>query len=416
MTTVTLITIFVSLYLAHFFLDAILSYINIQHQKKYQKPPEIFAPYIPQERYEKSLAYNQEHYRLDTISTTISSIIFLAFVYTGLLNSLDIWLRGYISSDVHRGILFFMILAGGSWVIGIPFDLYGTFVIEQKFGFNQQTWKLWMKDQVKSLLLSCIILIPLGYAVFAFMQFSGMYWWLYCWLLFFGYSLFIAQVYPIWIAPIFNKFTPLAEGELRTKIQALAQKANFPMANIYIMDATTRSKHSNAYFAGFGKTKRLVLYDTLIQDFTTDEILTIVAHEMGHYHKKHIIKHLIVSQVTTLAFLYFLSLAISHPYLYQTFLVQNYPSIYLGLLLLSFVTSIIMAFFSPLFNLQSWKYETEADHYGYDLTQNAEATKTMFIKLAEKNLSNLTPHPIYARFYYSHPPIWQRLKNLGLAS
>lgn len=420
MDSTTLITIFISLYLANLILDLVLSHLNRLEEKRHTKPPVVFEPYISLEQHQKSLAYHESYYWVEMLETLLKTAIFLAFVYTGLLNMLDQWLRGFITVDIHRGMAFYLILSGGSFLFNIPFELYATFGIEQKFGFNQQTWKLWIVDQIKSLLLSLVLTVPLGYAGLAFMQYSGEYWWLYCWAMLFAYSMFITMIYPIFIAPIFNKFTPLESGELRTKLEQLAAKANFSMANVYVMDASKRSTHSNAYFAGFGKTKRLVLYDSLLKDFTPDEVANIVAHEIGHHHHHHIIKQVLLSQVTSILFLYLLSITISHPYLYQTFLITSYTPadsthyLYLGLFFVMIIVSLVLSFFAPAFNWLSWRFESQADAYGLQLAENREAMKTMFVKLADKNLANLTPHPLYARFHYSHPPIWQRLQDLGL--
>lgn len=420
MDTIVLVTIFIALYLANLLLDVILSHLNRKAQCSHAKPPAPFDNYISQEQHQKSIAYNDSYYRFELISTLIHSSLFLIFVYSGLMNDLDQFLRGFITTDIHRGMAFYGILVAMSFILGIPFDLYSTFIIEQKFGFNQQTWKIWLLDQGKSILLSLVLALPLGYAILGFMQYSGEYWWLYCWALLFAYSMFITLIYPIFIAPIFNKFTPLPDGELRTKLEQLATKANFSMQNVYVMDASKRSTHANAYFAGFGKTKRLVLFDSLLKDFTPDEVANIVAHEIGHHHHRHILKQVTLSQIANLLFLYILSVSIAHPYLYQTFLITSYgPDVssqyfYLGLLFLMWIISLVMSFFAPVFNWLSWRFESQADAYGMQLTQNKEAMKTMFVKLADKNLSNLTPHPWYARFHYSHPPIWQRLQDLGL--
>ncbi len=417
MTTGILIAIFVSLYTAHLVLDFVLSRLNLQHALQYREPPGPFAGHISLEQHQKALAYHKAYYGFDMVETIFHAIVFLVFIYAGWLNTLDAWLYGYIGHEIHRGVVFFAMLAVFSWILGLPFSWHSTFVIEEKFGFNRQTVKLWIMDHIKSLGLTCVLLVPVAYLLLYFMKTTGAFWWIYCWGLMFAYSLLITMIYPVLIAPIFNKFTPLPAGELRTGIENLAAATHFPLANIYVMDASTRSKHSNAYFAGFGKTKRLVLYDSLIQDFGTDEILTVVAHEIGHFQHKHIIKQMFIGQLLYLGFFYVLSLGMSHPdYVYPTFCIDPLRiSSYMSLILLGFWISLLLPLLSPFFNLLSWRFETQADRASLEMTQKPEALKTMLIKLADKNLSNLTPHPWYARFHYSHPPIWQRLQNLGLA-
>ena len=414
MSTPLLIAIFLALYLINFVLDFWLSHLNIKHLLQHkQAPPAPFPEYIDQERYQKSIAYSTSYHRFGLVSSTISAVVFLLFVYSGLFNRLDLLLRNHIVDDIWRGIGFFIALFFLQFFIGIPFSLYANFIIEEKFGFNRQTPGLWVKDQIKSLVLSLVLMLPLSYAVLYFVKYTGAYWWLYAWSLFFLYGLTLSMIYPVFIAPLFNKFTPLAEGELRELLENMAQRAKFPMENVNVMDASKRSTHANAYFAGLGKTKRLVLYDSLVTNFSPEQIASVVAHEIGHFRKKHIWKHLVLSQATALLFFFLLSVAIDHPYLYRTFLVDNFSQ-YMGILLLGIVISLVFDFFSPLFNLVSWKFESEADRYALELTENKDAIKTMLIKLAVQNLSNLTPHPIYARFNYSHPPILTRLHNLGL--
>ncbi|NUM33850.1 MAG: M48 family metallopeptidase [Candidatus Brocadiae bacterium] len=404
---------FVILYILNFFLDLFLSRLNIKHLLKYPDPPKPFQEFIEAEKYQKSIRYSMSYYRFHLFSGTVSAVLFLLFVYAGWMNAIDLKLYEIVPDETWRGICFFFILSFLSYLVGIPFGLYSTFVIEEKFGFNRETLSLWFKDQVKGILVSSLFMLPLSYAILYFMSSTGAYWWVYVWCLFFLYNLILLQIYPIFIAPLFNKFSPLEQGELRTKLEELAQRMKFSIANIYVIDATKRSTHSNAYFTGFGKTKRLVLYDSLIKEFSTDEIACVVAHEIGHYQKKHILKHIILSQSTALLFFYLLSIALNHPYLYKTFLVAN-QSTYMGLILLSFIVSLVLSFFSPAFNFFSWKHETEADQCSLDAIEKKDAFRTMLIKLHVQNLSNLVPHPLYARFNYSHPPIKERLERVGL--
>jgi STE24 endopeptidase len=372
--------------------------------------PELYKEFITEERFLKSKEYSTTKFHFNNISNCITVIIFLATIYSGLLNLVDVFFTSLIHSELVRGLIFYGLVYIASTIISLPFSYYSHFVIEEKYGFNRQTVKVWLLDMVKGILLFLILVIPLLFAMLYFVDNTGAYWWFYLWLLCFVYGLFISVLYPVFIAPLFNKFTPLPEGSLRTKLEELAKQANFPMANVYIMDATKRSSHSNAYFTGFGKTKRLVLFDSMLEDFSENELACVVAHEIGHYKKHHIIKQLLLSQIFTLIMFYIVSLIIHRPELFETFRVQNI-STYMGLYLISILISLVDDYFSPLTNFFSWKYETEADAYSIKMTQDKESFKNMLVKLEEKNLSNITPHPLFARVYYSHPPTALRIQN-----
>lgn len=415
MTVTLCITIFLTLYVGNMLLDIYLSHLNMRHVLGHsQEPPKPFIGFITPERYQQSIAYTVAYHKFSLVSTVVSTTLFIVVVYTGLLDWLDRTFHLFFPQEIHRGVVFFLVLLLARQILSIPFDLYATFVIEEKFGFNRQTWRLWLKDELKGLLLSLGIMIPLSYAILYFMKHAGGLWWLYVWAIVFVVGFTLSKLYPILIAPLFNKFTPLPEGPLRNLLQNMAQRAHFPLENICVMDASVRTSHPNAYFAGFGKTKRLVLFDSLMKDFTQEEIAAVVAHEIGHDKGKHLWKQLAVSEAVSLLFFYCLSLALTSPYLYQTFLISNYGNTYMGLILLSCVVSTVFAYLSPLFNLLSWRFESAADRYSYELVEVKDAVKTLLAKLAEKSLSNLTPHPLYARFYYSHPPVLQRLQSLGL--
>lgn len=409
------IALFVFFYLGNGILHLWLFRLDIRHMQRHAgEIPAPFQGHITAERYAQSITYATVYHRFSAIALLVDMAVLLLFIYTGMLDSLDVALRRLVDSEIHRGVLFFVVLYAASHVIEIPFSLYATFVIEEKFGFNRQTFVLWAKDELRGILISLAILLPLGYAVLYFMHTATGLWWLYVWLTVFGVGLTLAKLYPVLIAPLFNKFTPLPEGPLRTSLQELAKRAEFPFDNIYVMDASIRTSHPNAYFAGFGNGKRLVLFDSLIKDFSAEEIAAVVAHEIGHDRHHHIWKSLLLSQSISLLFFYCLNLLLTSPALYQTFLVSHFPATYMGLALLSIVSSLVLAFLAPLFNLLSWHFESEADRYASTLISHKEAIKSMLLKLMEKSLSNLTPHPLYARFHYSHPPVLQRMQNLEI--
>ncbi len=410
------IAAFVTLYLVEFFWDLYLDRLNIKHMEKFKdEPPEVFKDVMPLERHQKSISYSKENSRFGTIHSIIYMVIFFAFVYSGGMNYLDLFFHGYIENEIYRGLAFLLGLTFLKYLMGLPFSYYGTFVIEEKFGFNKQKVAGWCRDQAVGLVLNMVILSIVAYAIFYFMKSAGDFWWLYAWAVVFLFVLLLNQLYHSLIAPLFNKFTPLEESSLRSKIEKLASKTDFPLENVLVMDATRRTEHSNAYFAGLGKSKRLVLYDTLIQKFDEEEIIAVVAHEIGHCKRKHLVKNLIFTQGIFLAFFYSVHLLMQSPYLYKTFLIEN-SSIYMGLILVSIVFGKVFSFLNPITGMLSWKFEFEADQYAFEVIEAKEAIKTLFGKLAEKNLSNLTPHPLYARFYYSHPPLLNRVEALGLNS
>jgi STE24 endopeptidase len=410
-----LIALFLLLYIGNGMLHLWLSHLDICHMNCHRDEiPGPFRGYITPERYAQSIRYTTVYHHFSTVAMLVDMALFLVFIYTGFLDALDGELRRLCSHEIHRGSLFFFVLYMASHIVGIPFSLYATFVIEERFGFNRQTFALWLKDELRSALISLAILVPISYVVLYFMHSAGYWWWLYVWLSVFAVALTLAKLYPVLIAPLLNKFTPLPEGPLRTALQELVARATFPLANIYVMDASIRTSHPNAYFAGFGKTKRLVLFDSLAKDFTENEIAAVVAHEIGHDKHKHVWKSLLLSQTISLLFFYCLNLMLGSQYLYQVFLVSHYPATYMGLVLLSIVSSVVLTYVSPLFNLLSWRFESEADRYAATLVTDKQAIKSMLLKLMEKSLANLTPHPLYARFHYSHPPVLQRLQNLAI--
>ncbi|HPY75075.1 MAG TPA: M48 family metallopeptidase [Planctomycetota bacterium] len=402
--------LFLFFYFLKFFIDLFLSSLNQRYIQKHTTVPELYKDFVSEETFQKSKAYHAMYYRFHIASSCFFVALFLVCVYSGLLNYVDILLRSWIASNILRGLALFGIILLFMEICSLPFSYYAHFVVEEKFGFNRQTVRLWIKDKIIGLILSCVLLCPVLSLAIYFIENIGSYWWIYVWLLFFSYGLLISFIYPIFIAPIFNKFTPLEEGSLRTRLESLVKKANFPLKNVFVMDASKRSVHSNAYFAGLGKTKRLVLYDSMLKDFSEEELETVVAHEIGHYKKHHILKSLLLSQFSSFIFFFLAGLILHDQRLYDIFFVQN-QSTYMGLLSLSIISGIISSYLSPLTNFFSWKYETEADVYALELTGNKEPFKTMLFKLEEKNLSNLTPHPVYARYYYSHPPTAIRIQR-----
>jgi STE24 endopeptidase len=295
--------------------------------------------------------------------------------------------------------------------ISIPFSLYSTFKIENKYGFNTLTPKLWLTDFFKSILISTIligILISVGLWL---VSTSPDYWWLWVWGFFLAFSLFIMYISPYVIEPLFNKFTPIEDKTLEEQIKSTAQKVGIKVSRIFKMDASKRSKHTNAYFTGIGKVKRIILYDTLLEKMDNNEIIAVLAHELGHWKKKHVLKRIIVSEVVAFVVLYISFKILQTDFLSELFSIES-SSFFAKIVILGFIGSIVAFPISPLSSYFSRRHEGVADRFACELTGNPESLASSLIKLSKDNLSNLHPHPLYATFYYSHPPVVQRIREI----
>ena len=309
------------------------------------------------------------------------------------------------------GVFFCFSISIGKEIIDLPFSLYQTFILEQRYGFNNMTYGLFFKDMAKKFVLSLLIGGPLIYFLLWIIKSTGNNWWIYGFLALTGFQILIIWIYPTWIAPLFNKFAPLEKGELREKIFKIAADVQFTLSEIFVMDGSKRSSHSNAYFTGLGKNRRIVLFDTLIQLLTQGELLGVLAHEMGHNKLKHIQKMLILSFSLTFAGFYIWSLLLNYAPLYQAFGLSG-NTLFPALLIFPLIMGPVTFFMHPLMNLFSRRHEFEADAFSAKVTLSASDLQNALLKLNEKNLSNLTPHPIYSFFYYSHPTLAERLKAL----
>jgi STE24 endopeptidase len=324
---------------------------------------------------------------------------------------LDQWVRDIIGSPITCGLLYIGILFFGKTIVSLPFSVYSTFVIEERFGFNKTTAILYVADLAKKIALSVILGGPLLAAVLAFFEYAGSWAWFYCWALVIVFMIIMQYVAPTWIMPLFNKFKPLEEGELRAAIVAYAKKIDFPLENVFVMDGSRRSVKSNAFFTGFGMHKRIVLFDTLINNHGIPELLTILAHEIGHYKMRHIFWMMFAGIFQAGVMLYVLSLFISTPSLFEAFYV-NQPSVYAGLVFFSLLYSPIDFFLSILLQAVSRKNEYSADRFAVETTCDSQSFITALKKLADHNLSNLTPHPFYVFINYSHPPVLERINAI----
>ncbi|WP_243369908.1 M48 family metallopeptidase [Geotalea sp. SG265] len=393
-----------------------LRFLNLQHLKKHgSEIPAGFEDAIDADTLTKTSAYTLEQSRLGLIESIFDNILLLIFLFGGVLSLYDRFIASLGNSFIWCGVLFFLILTLVQAVLDIPFSLYGTFSLEKRFGFNTTTPAVWVSDLFKSTAISLVILGLMIAGAFALVQWSPQWWWLWVWVFFAAVSLFFMYVSPYIIEPLFHKFEPVKDAALEEDIRKLMDRAGLQVSRVMQMDASRRSRHSNAYFTGIGRVKRIVLYDTLLEQMEREEVLAILAHEVGHWKKGHIWKRLLFTEITALVGLYL-----------SYFLLQwgGLPSVlrlaqlsFAGqLVVLAFISSIVMFPFTPLSSWFSRRNEWQADRFSGELTGNPAALATALVKLNRENLGNLHPHPLYAKFYYSHPPVVERvarLKNLA---
>ncbi len=408
MTAATLFTLMLAFIIGEYVFSRYLGYINSNNWQ--EKLPNNLKSLYDEAQYAKARSYHQASRKLGLISGVVSLLLVLGMLFFDGFALLDNYLRTFISNPILLALAFFAVLSIASDIIGLPFSLYSNFVIEEKFGFNKMTIGTFISDKIKGYALGAI----LGGGLFAlliwFYNWAGPTFWIYAWVLMTAVSLFFATFATSIIMPLFNKLTPLEAGELRNGIEGYAKKVQFPLKNIFVMDGSKRSAKANAFFSGLGNQKSIVLYDTLIKEQSTDELVAVLAHEVGHYKKKHIPKSLVISVLHTGFLLFLLGWALSSPLLCEALGAQ--PSFHIGLLAFSLLYSPVSMLTGILMNMYSRKNEFEADAYA-KATYNGTALVSALKKLSVNHLSNLTPHPSYVFVYYSHPPLLQRLKALG---
>ena len=374
--------------------------------------PDSFKNYYDAKKYKKSQEYLKENTQFSYLTSTFDIILIIIVIVSGLFNNLDLLIRSWEFSPIVNGLLFFGILFVIQDVINTPFSLYNTFVTEEKFGFNKINLKTFTIDKIKGYFLLIIIGGGvLSLILFFFEKFDNLAW-LYAWI---GLSIFMVilqPIYTLFIAPMFNKFTPLEDGDLKEAINALSKKISFPISNIDVMDGSKRSTKSNAYFSGIGKTKRIALFDTLIEQHSTDELLSILAHEVGHYKLKHNIKGMALGIFQTGIMFYLLSLFLNNNDLFAVFKMDNLSN-YAGLLFFSLLYSPINLFLSFISYAISRKHEFEADAFAKKVMGTEKYLVEGLKKLTVSNLGNLYPHKLTVLLNYSHPPILQRIDALN---
>ena len=406
-----LIILFLVLFIGRIVCRYFLQQLNIRDLKIYGKViPPVFRDEIDEATLAKMVDYTYDNSRLTAKENLTSDVIELAILFL-LLPILVGWIVGLNLHIIWQALIFFGLLALIGGIVGLPFELYDTFVLEKKYGFSTITWHLWITDLIKSLILSAIIMTIMISSFMAFIYYLPASWWFWAWVFFTLFEIILLWLYPVLIAPLFNKFEPIKDEALREKINALMDKAALKTKGIYQVDEGKRSKHTNAYFTGIGKTKRIVLYDTLLSSHTPDEIIAVLAHEIGHWKKKHILKQLSFMIITSLVLLYFIYLIVNWSFLYSAFGLKVTP-VYAGLFLVSLYLSSAGYFLSPLGVAVMRRYEREADKTAWELTGTSEPMISALKRLAKDNLTNLHPHPLYVWFYYSHPPLIERIEYL----
>jgi STE24 endopeptidase len=413
--TAIVVTVFLAFFAAELGVELGLSFLNLRHVARAGAAvPPALAGQVDAETARRSRDYTLARGRFGQVSGIYAAALTLVLLFSGVLPGIDRWLAGHGVEGPHRFVAFLVTLSVLTSLAQAPFTLYGTFVLEQRFGFNRATFRLWLVDRLKGLALAALVGIPLLYAVYAFFALSGRAWWL--WLFAFLTAVQIAMVwlYPTVVAPLFNRFSPLPEGELRARLEAMAEEARFRTRGLFVMDASRRSGHSNAYFTGFFR-PRIVLFDTLVQQMTVDEAAAVLAHEIGHYQARHVHKRLAVGLLVQLASLWVLSLLVRWPPLFAAFGFPA-PSLHAALALASLGGGVFTFFLSPLQSAFSRRHEYEADRYSVRLARAPAALRSALVKLNGQNLSNLHPHPWYSAWHYSHPTLLERLAAIGRVS
>ncbi len=392
-----------------FLLSICADYLNISNLKS--NLPDEFKGIYEDEKYQKSQDYLRATTQLELFSGGADLIIILLFWFVSGFNSLDQWARSFGWGPIATGIFFISILVFGQNLLSLPFRIYSTFVIEEKFGFNKMDAKTFWTDTFKSILLSCALGIPILAGILSFLEFAKEDGWFYCWIATILYMLVLQFIAPTWIMPLFNKFEPLEDGQLKEAILSYSKSVSFPLKNIYVMDGSKRSSKSNAFFTGFGKNKRIALFDTLLEGHSVKELVSVIAHEIGHYKRKHIYIGM-ASSIIHMGFLFFLlSIFLKSPELFSAFYMEE-MSVYAGLIFLGMLFTPIELFLSIFMQQLSRKHEFEADQFAAETIGETEPLITALKKLCVQNLSNLTPHPFYVFLNYSHPPLLQRIEAI----
>lgn len=395
-----------------FILHLVADVLNMARLK--QAPPEEFKTICDPAQYRKLQNYVKENTRFGIISAAFDLIVLLAFWFSHGFRYLDEWLRTLDAGNLVTGLLFIGILLFARLILGLPFSWWSTFVIEEKYGFNQTDARTFAVDTVKTVGLSIVFGAPILSAILLFLEHGGKQAWIWCWTAAALFLLLVQYIVPTWIMPLFNTFTPMEESPLRQRIMAYARAIDFPLTNIFIMDGSRRSTKANAFFTGFGSNKRIVLYDTLIRDHTDDELLAVLAHEMGHFKKRHIQKRVIAGIIQMGIMFWLLSVCISFSGLFEAFFITR-PSVYAGLVFFGLLYSPADLVISIFMQMSSRKDEFDADTFAVQTSRRGNDLIQALKKLSVSSLANLTPHPFYVFLNCSHPPVVNRIQVIRQA-
>lgn len=400
--------LFILIPVAGYLLERYLEHLNVRMWS--EKLPEKLKGICDEKKYRLSQLYYRENLKLSFWSSTLNLAVIIMMLTAGGFALVDNIARSMSGNNILISLIFFGIIGVASELINLPFSWYDTFVIEKKFGFNTMTRHTFITDQIKSWFIALLVGVPVLAIVTWIYYKTEKGFWIYAWLFITAFTLFVNFFYSEWIVPLFNRQTPLIDSPLRTMIEAFAEKAGFRLKNIYVIDGSKRSTKANAYFSGFGSKKRIVLYDTLIREMSDEEIVAVLAHEIGHYKKKHVVRNIISSVLLTGLMLFLFSRIVGNPAL-STALGAETPGFHIGLIAFGILYSPLSLIIGLLSNYISRRNEFEADRFvkdNYDSRKLASALKLLSVK----NLSNMMPHPAYVFFHYSHPPLLARLEKL----
>jgi STE24 endopeptidase len=395
--------------LAKFVLDLVSERLNFRCLRP-ELPDELQSFYDPQQ-YSRSQEYTKAHSWFGIVGSSFDLIVLLVFWFAGGFNWLDQLIRSFHFNPTVTGILYLGAILLADSILSIPFSIYETFVIEEKFEFNRTTPRTFVIDRLKTLGLSAALGIPLLAVVLWFFEYTSRFAWLYCWTISAAVVLLLQFVAPVWILPLFNKFTPLPQGELKDRIFQYTAKVRFSVKDIFSIDGSKRSSKANAFFTGFGRNRRIALYDTLIEQHTVPELVAVLAHEIGHQKKKHVLQGIAIGIAHTGVIFFLLSLFLNNRMLFDAFYMEK-VSVYGSLLFFGILYEPLSFILSMLLNAFSRKHERDADSYAAQTVDTAEDMISALKKLSVKNLSNLTPHPFYVFLHYSHPPLLQRIESI----
>ena len=416
MTSIFVLAVYLGIFLLSFLLDWFLSILNINFAlKNHEMLPANLEAHIDQSSYSRSMEYALRKSRFNLVQSFVERIFILVILFTGIAGTLDTLVGSAGLSPYWQGFMFLALASTLLWAAALPGSLYFQFVIEEEFGFNTTSPRTFFSDTAKKVLIALSILAAFLGGLYAILELAGDWWWIWAWGFHTLLQLLVMVLFPLLIAPLFNKFTSLPEGALRKRLETLADHCSFPNRGIFAVDGSRRSRHSNAYFTGIGKTRRIVLFDTLIDSLQEDEIEAVLAHEIGHWKSGHILRRLAAATLASLMFFGLIGIILNWESFFSAF-GFNSPSLHALLFCLTFYTRPLALLFSPITSKWSRKHEYQADEFAVKQMGDSMPLKEALLKLGKGNLSNLNPHPLYSFWHYSHPALSERLTALEAKS